>query len=274
MATERLQKLMAKAGFGSRRACEDIIRQGRVSVNGHPASLGMQADPAEDDIRVDGSRLRITAPPIYIMLNKPGGVISDEDVAGKWPRARDLIPIEGHLYPVGRLDLNSEGLMLFTNDGELAHHLTHPRYEHPKTYRVLVEGEPAEKTLQAWHRGIPLDGEPTAPADISMIAKTRQGTLLEITLREGRKRQLRRVAAALGHPVISLRRIALGPLKLGELASGSWRHLSSQEVKRLQEVRMAPPPRRHAVGQSPLRRPAQPARPQRPSRDAGRTRRR
>lgn len=258
MATERLQKLMAKAGFGSRRACEEIIRVGRVTVNSHPATLGMQADPNTDDVRVDGSRLKIETTLIYIMLNKPYNVISDEDVAGKWPRARDLIPVEGHLYPVGRLDLNSEGLMLFTNDGELAHRLTHPRYEHPKTYRALVHGEPDTKTLTAWRRGILLDGEPTSRADVSLISKTKAGTLLEVIVREGRKRMIRRVAAALGHPIITLKRIALGPLKLGDLAPGAWRRLSNKEITALQDIRMAPAPRRRAVGDKPVRRPVTP----------------
>ncbi|MCC6904334.1 MAG: rRNA pseudouridine synthase, partial [Anaerolineae bacterium] len=124
MARERLQKLLALAGFGSRRACETLITQRRVQINGKLAELGMSADPAVDEIRVDGERLRLTRDYVYIALNKPRDVISDEDVGGNWPAARELIPLEGHLYPVGRLDVESEGLMLFTNDGDLAHRLT------------------------------------------------------------------------------------------------------------------------------------------------------
>ena len=124
---------MSRAGYGSRRHCETIIEQGRVFVNGRVATLGMKADPKQDDIRVDGERLRLPDEYVYIMFNKPRNVISDEDVGGNWPAAREMIPIEDHLYPVGRLDVPSEGLMLFTNDGDLAHRLTHPSFEHPKT---------------------------------------------------------------------------------------------------------------------------------------------
>lgn len=257
MVEERLQKLLARAGYGSRRACETIIEQQRVTVNGRVAGLGVKADPKRDDIRVDGERLRLPDQFVYIMLNKPRGVISDEDVGGKLPAARELIPLEGHLYPVGRLDVQSEGLLLFTDDGDLAHRLTHPRYEHPKTYHAVVEGSPTEKTLDVWRRGIMLDGERTAPAEIKKIGKTRGGTLLEITLHEGRKRQVRRIAAALGHPVLKLVRVKLGPLELGNLPSGAWRRLTEQEVALLQAIRNERPPRRsRRAGTMSLRRPA------------------
>jgi len=241
---ERLQKIMAQAGIGSRRACEEIIEQGRVTVNGHRAILGMRADPQVDDVRVDDERLRLREAPIYIMLNKPRNVISDEDVVGRFPRARDMIPLEGHLYPVGRLDVQSEGLMLFTNDGDLAHKLTHPSFEHPKTYRVVVEGSPTEKTLDVWRRGMSLDGKPTGPAEVEKVSKARGGTLLEVTLREGRKRQVRRLAAALGHPVVSLQRIKIGPLELGNLSSGAWRQLTPEEGELLQVLRSSRPRKR------------------------------
>ncbi|HEC24013.1 MAG TPA: rRNA pseudouridine synthase [Chloroflexi bacterium] len=244
MPEERLQKLMARAGYGSRRACEEIIKQGRVTVNGEVATLGMRADPQRDDIRVDGERLRLPEALVYVMLHKPRGVISDEDVKGNWPRARDLIPIEGHLYPVGRLDVRSEGLMLFTNDGDLAHKLTHPSYEHPKTYHVLVAGSPTEKALDAWRRGILLEGKRTLPAEVRKLRKTRDGTLLEVTMHEGRKRQIRRIAAALGYPALRIVRIRLGPLELGDLPPGGWRLLTEEEVAALQAVRKAPPGRR------------------------------
>lgn len=238
---------MAQAGLGSRRACEEIIEQGRVTVNGHRATLGMRADPQVDDVRVDGERLRLPEAPIYIMLNKPRNVISDEDVVGRFPRARDMIPLEGHLYPVGRLDVQSEGLMLFTNDGDLAHKLTHPSFEHPKTYRVVVEGSPTERTLDVWRRGMSLDGKPTGPAEVEKTGKTRGGTLLQVTLREGRKRQVRRLAAALGHPVVSLERIKIGPLELGNLATGAWRQLTPEEAQALQALRSARPRRQRRI---------------------------
>lgn len=247
MTQERLQKIMAQAGLGSRRACEEIIEQGRVTVNGHLASLGMRADPQIDDVRVDGERLHLAEASIYIMLNKPRNVISDEDVVGRFPRARDMIPLEGHLYPVGRLDVQSEGLMLFTNDGDLAHKLTHPSFEHPKTYRVVVEGSPSEKTLDIWRRGMSLDGKPTGPAEVEKVGKAHGGTLLQVTLREGRKRQVRRLSAALGHPVISLQRIKIGPLELGSLPVGAWRQLSPDEIQTLQVLRSSKPHRRRPV---------------------------
>lgn len=273
VAQERLQKIMAQAGLGSRRACEEIIEQGRVTVNGHMASLGMRADPQVDDVRVDGERLRLAEAPIYIMLNKPRNVISDEDVVGRFARARDMIPLEGHLYPVGRLDVQSEGLMLFTNDGDLAHKLTHPSFEHPKTYRVVVEGAPTERTLDVWRRGMSLDGKPTGPAEVEKVGKTRGGTLLQVTLREGRKRQVRRLAAALGHPVVSLERIKIGPLELGSLPLGAWRQLTPEEVEALQSLRSSRPRRRRKVlkpkprpqPQSPQRQPEH-----RPERGSGR----
>jgi pseudouridine synthase len=219
-----------------------------VTVNGDPAELGQRADPEEDDIRVDGQRLTLPESFTYIMLNKPRGVISDEDVGGNWPPARDLIPLDGHLYPVGRLDVQSEGLMLFTNDGQLAHRLTHPRYEHTKTYQVLVEGKPSDQTLDRWRQGIKLDDKATNPAGVQALRKTRDGTWLEVIMSEGRKRQIRRVAARLGHPALQIKRVRIGPLELGDLATGAWRRLTDEEVTALQSIRRAPEPRRRTSG--------------------------
>jgi pseudouridine synthase len=248
LAKERLQKLMAHAGIASRRKSEEIIEQKRVTVNGKVAELGMKADPQTDDIRVDGRRLKLPDAYEYIMLNKPRDVISDKDVGGNWPAARDLIPVEGHLYPVGRLDVKSEGLMLFTNDGDLAHRLTHPSYEHPKVYRVWVTGHPDEDVLNTWREGIMIEGQRTLPAEVSRLRKTRDATLLEVVLREGRKRQIRRVAAALGYPAQRLERIKLGPLTLNDLPTGSWRRLTSEEVRALKHIRRQPKPHRARSG--------------------------
>jgi 23S rRNA pseudouridine2605 synthase len=250
MPEERLQKLLARGGYGSRRSCEQIITQGRVTVNGNVAQLGQQADPQKDDIRVDGQRLALPESFVYIMLNKPRGVISDEDVGGNWPPARDLIPLDGHLYPVGRLDVQSEGLMLFTDDGQLAHRLTHPRYEHTKTYHVLVEGRPPEQILDRWRHGVNLDGKATNPAGVRVLRKTREGTWIEVIMSEGRKRQIRRVAARLGHPALQVKRVKIGPLELGDLPSGAWRRLTDEEVATLQTIRNAPEPRRRKPGKS------------------------
>ncbi len=253
---ERLQKLMARANLGSRRSCEAIIAAGRVVVNGRVAKLGDKADPDTDRIEVDGRPLFAATPSahepfVYIALNKPRGVISsleDELEEGR-TTVRDLIQIEGvgHIYPVGRLDKPSEGLVLMTNDGALAHRLTHPRYEHEKVYDVTVEGHIADAVLEQWRRGVMLDGRITAPAPIEVLERGHDVTRLRVILREGRKRQIRRVAAALGHPVRRLIRLSIGPLELGDLPPGQWRYLTEKEVGRLQRRAAEEPTRRGAA---------------------------
>ena len=236
MAEERIQKLLAQAGFGSRRACEAYLVQHRVRVNGKLADLGAKADPDHDTITVDGRRVRIEAQKIYVMLNKPMGVVTtNEDEFGR-RIVRDLIPIEGHLYSVGRLDADSEGLVLLTNDGELANALTHPRYEHEKEYQVLVEGRPVESTLKQWRRGVVLEGQPTASAHVEVISAEGQQTWLRVVMHEGRKRQIREVAGMLGHRVKYLRRVRIGSLAMGALKTGRWRHLTSSEVRQLRSL--------------------------------------
>ena len=228
---------MASAGVASRRMSEEIILQGRVTVNGKVVTeLGTKVDPRRDDIRVDGQRIQ-TESYIYIMLNKPRGVLSVmEDERGR-SALGDLVSVPTRLYPVGRLDATSEGLILLTNDGALANLLTHPRYMHLKEYIVLVNGRPSEKTLQAWQRGVLLDEKLTAPAQISVIRTVQDSTLLRIEMREGRKRQIRRVAALLGHPVRDLRRVRLGPLQLGSLEIGQWRYLTPKEIGQLESLK-------------------------------------
>ena len=234
---ERLQKVMASAGVASRRKSEEIILQGRVTVNGRVVTeLGTKVDPRRDDIRVDGQRIQAESY-IYIMLNKPRGVLSVmEDERGR-SALGDLVSAPTRLYPVGRLDATSEGLILLTNDGALANLLTHPRYMHHKEYIALVNGRPSEKTLQAWQRGVLLDEKLTAPAQISVIRTVKDSTLLRIEMREGRKRQIRRVAALLGHPVRDLRRVRLGPLQLGSLEVGQWRYLTAKEIGQLESLK-------------------------------------
>jgi 23S rRNA pseudouridine2605 synthase len=235
---QRLQKVLARAGVASRRKSEDLIRQGRVRVNGQIVTeLGTKVDPAQDDIRVNGAPIQVGASRVYIMLNKPLGVLS----AMKDRRGRrslgDLVLAPVRLYPVGRLDATSEGLILLTDDGELANLLTHPRYEHEKEYRVLVNGQPAEETLEAWRRGVMLDGKPTVPAVVEVLAVQRDSAVLRVVMREGRKRQIRRVAELLGHPVRQLRRVRLGPLQLGPLEPGQWRYLTAKEVRSLEDIK-------------------------------------
>jgi pseudouridine synthase len=237
-SSERLQKVLAHAGVASRRKSEELILQGRVSVNGKVITqLGTKVDPARDDIRVDGERVRVASSHVYIMINKPRGVLSVmEDDRGR-SALGDLVSVSTRLYPVGRLDASSEGLILLTDDGELANVLTHPRYGHEKEYIVLVNGRPSDKTLQAWERGVPLDGKPTAPARVSFLRSQGDSTLLRVAIYEGRKRQVRRVAALLGHPVRDLTRTRLGPLQLGTLVTGQWRYLTSKEIQELESLK-------------------------------------
>ena len=234
MAEERIQKLLAQAGYGSRRACEEYLTEHRITVNGRVVELGAKADPIRDVIKLDGKRVHFESKRIYLALNKPIGVVTtNADEFGR-QTVRDLIPIEGHLYPVGRLDADSEGLVLLTNDGDLANALTHPRYEHEKEYRVLVEGEPSESTLNAWRRGVLLEDHMTAPAKVAVIDSGRGQTWLRVIMHEGRKRQIREVAGMLGHRVKYLQRVRIGPIRLTNLKVGEWRHLSPSEVKLLQ----------------------------------------
>jgi 23S rRNA pseudouridine2605 synthase len=234
MTEERIQKLLAQAGLGSRRACEEFISEHRVTVNGKLVELGAKADPIRDVIKVDGKRVQFESKRIYLALNKPIGVVTtNSDEFGR-KTVRDLIPIEGHLYPVGRLDADSEGLVLLTNDGDLANALTHPRYEHEKEYRVLVEGEPSASTLKAWRHGVLLEGQKTAPAKVEVTGGDRGLTWVRVIMHEGRKRQIREVAGMLGHPVKYLQRVRVGPIRLINLKVGEWRHLSASEIKLLQ----------------------------------------
>lgn len=231
---ERLQKLMAKAGLGSRRACEEMIAAGRVFVNGQKAILGQKADPAKDQILVDGQPLKATEAPIYIALHKPSGVVTSADDEFGRKTVLDLVPVKARLYPVGRLDLDSEGLILLTNDGEIANRLTHPRFGHEKEYRVLVSRRPDEQQLEAWRHGVVLeDSYRTAPARVEIEAVTGKGTWLRVILREGRKRQIRETGAQIGLPVMRIIRVRIGTLTLGNLKPGEWRYLNSAEIEAL-----------------------------------------
>ncbi len=231
---ERLQKILAKAGLGSRRGCEDYITAGRVRVNGKVAKIGKKADTDKDKITVDGKEIKVPEDNVYIALNKPRGVISAVTSPDPRPTVRDLIPISRRIYPVGRLDIESEGLMLMTDDGELANKLSHPRYGHEKIYKVLVASHPDRKQLDAWRRGIVLeDGYRTAPAKVFVDGKAGKGSRLTIVLTEGRKRQIRETGSLLGLPVVRITRIQLGSLKLGRLKPREWRYLTEEEVEEL-----------------------------------------
>jgi 23S rRNA pseudouridine2605 synthase len=234
---ERLQKIMAKAGLGSRRACEGLISARRVSVNGHIAGLGDKADPLNDRILVDGHPLPIIEPKKYIALYKPRGVLSAVSTTDTRPTVIDLIDDPYHLYPVGRLDVDSEGLILLTNDGELANRLTHPRYEHEKEYRVLVARRPDAEQLTSWQRGIVLeDGYRTAPAQVQVIETSGKGAWLRVVMREGRKRQIRETGSQIGLPVVRIIRVRIGSLVLGQMKPREWRHLSIIELQELRRL--------------------------------------
>ncbi len=232
---ERLQKILSRAGYGSRRACEAWIVAGRVTVNGVVATLGGKADPERDTILVDGQPMRkLPTNFVYIALHKPRGVLSDSGAAVDRKTVRDLVSHPGHLFTVGRLDYDSEGLILLTNDGELANLLTHPRYGHEKEYRVLVMGCPDERQLAAMRYGVVLeDGHRTAPAQVEIESRSNDTTWLCVILREGRKRQIREMGQTIGVSVVRIQRVRIGSLLLGNLKPGEWRYLSGEEVRRL-----------------------------------------
>lgn len=233
----RLQKILAHAGYGSRRSCELLISEGRVSVNGKTASLGDKADQELDQISVDG--IPVTSPEKiqYIMLHKPKGVVSTVSAPDRRPTVRSLIDHSGRIYPVGRLDLNSEGLILMTNDGVLTHQLTHPSFEHEKEYRILVHPRPDEGQLNTWRKGMTLeDGSRTQPTRTRIEHKDPAGTWMRVILKEGKNRQLRRMAESSGLTVKRLIRVRIGNLELGDLLSGEWRELTDGEIKELQSL--------------------------------------
>lgn len=233
---ERLQKILAQAGYGSRRACELIIEAGRVRVNGYIAVIGQKADPFADKIAVDGKTISAPEQLTYIALYKPRNVLStvEAEAGDQRQTVRDLVPLEGHLYPVGRLDFDSEGLVLMTNDGELTNRLTHPRYGHEKEYRVLIARRPDEEQLNTWRRGVILeDGYKTQPANVWFESTSGKGAWIRVTMGEGRKRQIREIGMLLGLPVVRILRVRIGTLRLGNLKPRQWRHLTSEEVQAL-----------------------------------------
>lgn len=236
MTQERLQKILARSGLGSRRACEALIDSGRVSVNGRIAKLGDKADPYKDRILLDGQPISSPQSLTYIALYKPRGVLSSATSNDPRPTVIDLVDVTDRLYPVGRLDVDSEGLILLTNDGELTNQLTHPRYGHEKEYRVLVARHPDRKQIDIWQRGVVLpDGYRTTPAEVRFISSAGKGAWLNVTLREGRKRQIRETGSQIGLPVVKIVRVRIGSLKLGSLRPRQWRYLTSKEIDMLKK---------------------------------------
>jgi 23S rRNA pseudouridine2605 synthase len=249
----RIQKLLASAGVASRRAIEQLVAEGRVAVNGQVRTdLPILVDPSEDRIEVDGELVRFPGqkdePRVYLLMNKPRGVYCTNVAQGEQKRLIDLLPpkFPYRVFPVGRLDAESRGLILLTNDGELTQRLTHPRYGVAKTYHAAVDGVLDPKALQTLRKGVWLadpgkGGFKTGPSRIHVLRKTRERTLLEITLHEGRNRQIRRMLAAIGHKVRDLTRVRMGPLTIEGVPPGAFRQLSTKEVRKLRELAFRTP---------------------------------
>jgi 23S rRNA pseudouridine2605 synthase len=240
---ERLQKVLARAGFGSRRVCDELIEDGRVEVNGEVAVLGRRVDLDQDAITVDGVPVGVRPGLVHYLLHKPAGYVTTaRDTHGR-PTVVELVPDEPRVHPVGRLDLDTEGLLLLTNDGDLTHRLTHPSFGVEKEYLAEVEGRPTRQTIQRLRDGVELEDGITAPARVSQL----DDRLLRIVIHEGRNRQVRRMCEAVGHPVLRLVRVRIGSLRDPSLAPGQWRPLTTAEVRALNEASVAEPPAARAA---------------------------
>ena len=247
MPLDRLQKIISSAGIASRRSAETLIGQGRVSINGRTVTeLGTKADPAADDIRVDGRRVKPATRNRYILLNKPRGYITSRSDPQRRPTVLDLLRkggIREYVYPVGRLDYDSEGLLLLTSDGDLAARLTHPRHEVPREYDVQVRGVPDGHDVERLERGLMLEGRRTSPAAVKLrkVIEKAGGSqaVLSLTIHEGRNRQVRKMCDAIGHPVVRLRRVRIGPITDARLKPGEFRELTPREVAALKKASAA-----------------------------------
>lgn len=227
---ERLQKVLARAGLASRRACEELIRAGRVTVNGRRAELGVRVDPAHDVVAVDGARVPLDPELRYYVLNKPPGVVTTARDPGRRPDVSAYYPEGPRVFPVGRLDRDTEGLLLLTNDGELAHRVAHPRYRVEKEYLAEVEGDVGERVLRRLGRGVMLEDGPATPSSVRRAGAVEGRAALRIVMTEGRKREVRRMLAAVGLPVRRLVRVRVGSIRLGRLGPGAVRSLTAEEV--------------------------------------------
>ena len=233
MTVERLQKIISHAGLMSRRAAEELIRAGRVSLDGRVAVLGDRADPEEVDLRIDGAPVPVAPNRVTYLLYKPVGVVSTASDPEGRPTVVEMVPSEPRVYPVGRLDSDSEGLLLMSNDGTLTHAITHPSFGVTKTYSVLVEGRVSERDLRHLRGGVELDDGPARPVAVKVTDRAPDKTIAEVVMAEGRKREVRRMMSAIGHDVIRLVRTAIGPLTDRSLKSGEWRKLETAEVAAL-----------------------------------------
>jgi len=240
MVLERVQKILAKAGIASRREAEKIILEGRVTVNGKVIQLGAKADPEKDHIKVDGKRIPRPEPKITLLLNKPRGYLSTvKDPKGR-PTVMDLLgKVKWRLYPLGRLDFDAEGLLLLTNDGEIAYHLSHPKFLIPRTYWVKVQGVPGEKKLDLLKKGIRLEDGLAKAQSVQILREREKNSWIQITVTEGRTHLVKRLFAAIGHPVLKLKRVEYGPIRLGNLPVGHFRFLTPEEVDHLKRLKAA-----------------------------------
>ena len=233
---ERLQKILAKMGIASRRGAEEIILEGRVTINGKVASLGMKADLSKDHIKLDGKLLTKPEPKVYLMINKPKGVITTLAEEEERPTIKDYLRnIRYRVFPVGRLDFDSEGLLLLTNDGDFAHSILHPSKKIPKTYHVKIKGIIEDEKIEKLRRGIRLKDGVTAPAKVKKLRKAEENCWIEITIYEGKKRQVRRMCEQAGHPVLKLKRIKINGIDIGNLRTGELRYLTPDEVKKIKK---------------------------------------
>jgi 23S rRNA pseudouridine2605 synthase len=235
---ERLQKILARAGIASRRVVDEMIEDGRVVVNGEVAELGRRADPDVDAIEVDGVLVGVRPDTVWYLLNKPAGVVSTASDPQGRPTVVQLVPEEPRVFPVGRLDAETEGLLLLTNDGEVTHRLTHPSYGVEKEYLAHVEGTPSRGALRRLRQGVELDDGMTAPATAAMVSPG----VVRLVIHEGRNRQVRRMCDAIGHPVVRLVRTRIGPLVDTKLGPGRWRPLRQDEIRALERAAVPPPP--------------------------------
>ncbi len=226
----RLQKVLAQGGFGSRRVCEDLIAEGAVTVNGEVAVLGRRVEPADDQIAVNGVQISVAPGLVYYLLNKPIGVVTTADDPQGRPTVIEMLPTDPRVFSVGRLDMDTEGLLLITNDGDLTQRLTHPSFGVEKEYLAAVEGRPTRASLRRLRQGIELDDGVTAPATVAELAPGQ----LRIVIHEGRNRQVRRMCAAVGHPVTRLVRVRIGSLADRNLKPGKWRELTLAELRKLE----------------------------------------
>lgn len=233
---KRLQKIFSEMGIASRRKAEELITEGRVTVNGRIATLGTKADPVKDHIKIDGKLLLRSEPKVYIVLNKPKNVVTSlYDPEGRLTVKDFLKGVKYRVYPVGRLDYDSEGLLLLTNDGDFAHAVLHPSKKISKTYLIKVKGLPEEKEIDKLRTGVKLIDGITSPAKVRMIRTTENNCWLEMTIYEGRKRQIRRMLDRIGHPVLKLKRIKINGIELGKIETGGYRYLTPEEVNKMKK---------------------------------------